>query len=136
MANRRDSGLPVRATWPGVGEGILTGREAGFYNGQCGSSALPGRCPPSSRPSLPGEGEWFGWWGDRLDDWGGWMIARKSARGLAHYRTLRAEGCLPANEDWGKDKLWAARQRRPYQIHVRPHPGLLPQEKGNGSAGG
>ena len=69
-----------------------------------------------------------------LDDGGGRMIARKSARGLAHYRTLRAEGCLPANEDWGKDKLWAARQRRPYQGDVRPHPGLLPREKGNGSA--
>jgi hypothetical protein len=31
--------------------------------------------------------------------------------------------------------LWAARQRRPYQRDDRPHPGLLPQEKGNGSAG-
>ena len=36
-----------------------------------------------------------------LDDRGGRMIARKSARGLAHYRTLRADLCLPAKEGWG-----------------------------------
>ena len=63
MACQRDSGRPVRAAWPGAGEGgDFTGREAGLYNGQSGSSAPPGRCPPSSRPSPPGEGEWFGWW--------------------------------------------------------------------------
>ena len=36
-----------------------------------------------------------------LDDRGGRGFARKSGRGLPHYRTLRAFGCVPANEGWG-----------------------------------
>ena len=35
-----------------------------------------------------------------LDDRGGRMIARKSGRGLPHYRTLRADACLPAKDGW------------------------------------
>ena len=106
-----------------------------------------------------------------LDDRGGRGLARKSGRGLPHYRTLRADGGLPANEGWwtvgGAADGQSARQRtasprhvagrgggrgflpagRPFFImgraaalphrgDVRPLPGLLPQEKGNGSAGG
>ena len=61
-----------------------------------------------------------------LDDGGGRMIARKSARGLAQYRTLCADGCLPANDGWGKDKLWAARQRRLYRSHICSVPSRAP----------
>ena len=45
------------------------------------------------------EWEWFRQRLDGLDDRGGRMIARKSARGLAHYQTLRADECLPMPAD-------------------------------------
>ena len=38
--------------------------------------------------------------GAGLDDRVGRMIARKSGRGLPHYRTLRADACLPAKDGW------------------------------------
>ena len=74
MAYQRDSGLPVRATWPGAGEGWDSYRPGGrfFIMGGAAAPTLPGRCPPSSRPSPPGEGEWFGWWGGGLDG-PGWL---------------------------------------------------------------
>ena len=43
---------------------------------------------PGLFPQEKGNGSAGG--GDGLDGWGGRMMARKSARGLAHYRTLRA----------------------------------------------
>ena len=66
-----------RGNYPQIllGRRDFTGREAGFYNGQSGSSAPPGRWPPSSRPSPPGEGERFGWWLARARAGSGWMIA-------------------------------------------------------------
>ena len=48
-------------------------------------------------------------------------------------------GLIEAGDFTGREAgllLWAARQRRPYRGDVRPLPGLLPEEKGNGSAGG
>ena len=57
-----------------------------------------------------------------LDDRGGRMIARKSGRGLPHYRTRRADACLPAKDGWGTlgapaDGL-SARQRTASPRHV------------------
>jgi hypothetical protein len=36
---------------------------------------------------------------DSLNDLGGRMNSRKSGRGLPHYQTLRADGCLPILAD-------------------------------------
>jgi hypothetical protein len=63
--------------------------EPGRESSSCGNNP----CPPSPRPSPPG-GEWFDRWLDRLDNRDGQMVARKSARGLAH-RTLRADRSVP-----------------------------------------
>ena len=81
-------------------QGIFTGRGAGFLlwaeRQLCPTGEMSALIPAFSprrrgmvRPVVEG-----------LEDQGGRMIARKSGRGLPHYRTLRADACLPAKEGW------------------------------------